>query len=736
MNRSAATLAANLALLVLLAWQPTAYAELGDDDDSASGDDDDSASGDDDDSASGDDDDSASGDDDDSASGDDDDSASGDATETVIRSALAWRARPRSPLQPDPDAATSVDHLRQRDLEHGAGPIGDAARALHLLPGVHSDQAANAWFRVRGGSRDEISIELDGIRIREFTHLTGIMSVIDSALAQDVTLYASNPPAHLPESLSGSLLLSYLDRPHDRFDGRLSLDALGGSAHIAVTLDSNRKHHLVVGARQSFLTAYLAAAQALGVFDGAETKADYGEVFARYRHDPSPNSRLRVTLLHTRDQVLYDDVNLRHQVLGVASDWRWKYSESGQLHATLSHSSNSASEPTGEFSYPHRRSWHDREHRTMLRAVVSEQVGESNTLHLGVETAVTSLDIDGEFPDTRNLPTWTYLPLAELSGQPLELSNRSSWPELVLSASSHLRRLLGPLSLHVGLRASLVNRSRRPYASPRLAVTVPLPSGTTIRASISLQHQDRLEPLVVDRDLGRAAPLPERALHVVLGVDQWFPFGVLLKAEGFLKRYDQLLVYVPGTDNETGGFLNQGTGYAYGLEANVALRRGRLDLAAGYSLLRSTRTTGGPVPLAPLDAAGDQRHAVDIQAAVLIGKKRRLKIGADYSYASGWPISTLARVAGPVAGSFSWAVQGLNDRRLPDQHRVSLAVEGSHPFRHWRLRGTVRLSAMPGGKGFTEDCPPRVDDEGNPPVCAPLKFLPPLMPWLGLQADW
>ena len=137
-----------------------------------------------------------------------------------------------------------------------------------------------------------------------------------------------------------------------------------------------------------------------------------------------------------------------------------------------------------------------------------------------------------------------------------------------------------------------------------------------------------------------------------------------------------------------------------------------------------------------VDAPGDQRHEVDAQVALLLGKKRRLKVSAEYSFASGWPISTLARIDQGDGQSFRWDVRGINDHRMDSQHRVAVQLEGSHTLRHLRLRGTIRVSAMPAGTGFTNDCPPLPQDDGSPPDCAPLEFLPVVMPWLGLQADW
>jgi hypothetical protein len=209
---------------------------------------------------------------------------------------------------------------------------------------------------------------------------------------------------------------------------------------------------------------------------------------------------------------------------------------------------------------------------------------------------------------------------------------------------------------------------------------------------------------------------------------------LLLRAEVWFKGYDQLVVWAASAPDRDGQFDNSGRGRALGAEAFIALRRGRIDLSAGYALLRSTRTAIGELEW--VDAPGDQRHEVDAQVSLLLGKKRRLKVSAEYSFASGWPMSTLARIDQGDGQSFRWAISGINDHRLDSQHRVAVQLEGSHPLRHIRLRGIIRLSAMPAGAGFTEDCPPLAQDDGSPPVCAPLGFLPAVMPWLGLQADW
>ncbi|MBJ93409.1 MAG: hypothetical protein CMP23_02940, partial [Rickettsiales bacterium] len=487
-------------------------------------------------------------------------------------------------------------------------------------------------------------------------------------------------------------------------------------------------------ARQSLLAAYLAAARAAGALSNEDSAGDYGEVFLRYRYDQSPASRFRVTLLHSRDEILFDDVNLRHDLLGVAMDWQLRYSNNGQIEGLISHSSEGEAEPPGSGLYPHQRSWSDRSHRTQIRALLRERIGATGELRFGVEGAVQSRNLSGNHPDTRALPSWAALPLAELEVPETVLQGRGAWPEAFLSMAADLSDLPGPFDLRLGLRASVLNRSRQPYLSPRFAVQATLPWGTRIQGSAALQHQQRMSRLVMDRDLGSTTLLPERALHATVRIEHIFRAGLLVRGEFWLKRYDQLVVWSEPQTDQASGWSNSGKGQGIGGEATAALRRGRLDLRAAYAISRSTRASD--TQLASVAAAQDQRHELDVMASLLLGQTRRWRLSAEYSLASGWPISTLSRTAPKADGSFAWSLAGLNDRRMPSQHRIAAQIEGSHSRRSLRLRGMIRLSAAVSGAGFTEDCPPLPEDDGEPPRCAALQFLPVVMPWAGLQVDW
>jgi hypothetical protein len=157
----------------------------------------------------------------------------------------------------------------------------------------------------------------------------------------------------------------------------------------------------------------------------------------------------------------------------------------------------------------------------------------------------------------------------------------------------------------------------------------------------------------------------------------------------------------------------------------------RLDGA--YALAVANRTN--PVTGITSAAGGDQRHEVRAGLDLALGQRRRSTLTVDYSWRSGWAIGTLDAVR-QADGSTRWAVAALDDRRTADLHRVSARFEHSHEFLKWRLVGSAEVAATPAGAGVVEDCPPSDDEDGNPPQCRTLDFLPVVMPWLGLRAEW
>lgn len=666
--------------------------------------------------------------------------------ETVVHDTPPWRVVARTPL---PRAGEPGVHTLDRaDVEDAAGGFGDPLRAVLQLPGVSGDEGSRAWFQVRGGLPQEVRVEVDGIAVRQLTHTDGIVSVFSRDLLDGLSLHTSGTPVDRPGGLSGGLYASYLDGPGDRADGSVDLSLLAGSAHLAVRADEGGRNTLVLGVRRSFLGPYLQAADAAGAFDGASAgpdaspyetatpEVDFGEYLVRYSHQPSPRQQLRVTLLATHDRMLWDDSNQRSRLLGGAVEGRWEPRKAVVFRVQAAHASSWLDEPKVEVPLPHPRSFVDADHRTHLRLALRLGTGP-RWLSVGGEVAARTRRIAGDFDDERTVPAWAWLPFADLAVPRLELDSTVTWPEASVWADAGSDGLLGPLSVRLGMRVDLAGPGRGVQAGPRIELRLPLPSGTTIAGVASLASQARTDALVVDRDVGDATLHPERAATFQLSVEQEVGGAFYAGITGWYRALDRLVVFSSDNPSVPGRWTNDGRGRAMGLEARAAVQRGRFGAEAGYALALSRRTNPHAT-LHPAESAagGDPRHALRVGGHALLGPRRGGRLGVGYTWRSGWAVGTLARVADPGGDTFRWSVSSLDGRRRPDLHRIALRFEQAHELRRLRLVGTVEVAATPGSAGAVEDCPSVPDAQGQPPECRTLDFLPVVMPWLGLRAEF
>lgn len=655
--------------------------------------------------------------------------------ETIVRVDPPWREIARHPLTSDRGLEPGLRSLSARDLERQPGSLGDPLRALQALPETAGDVGNQASMQVRGGTPHETILEIDGIRVQAPLHMAGVVSVFQRDLLDSLDLYAASPPASRPDGLSGGLYARYREDSTDRLDGTIDLSLLAGSVSLQARLDPAGKHHLVVGARQSFIAAYLAAAAE--AFGGSPPRGDYGETFVRYHGEVAPRHEVRATLLMTRDSFQFDDVNEEHSLVGGAVDWRHEFALDCSFELQLAQSSSTEAEPpVDDFDYPLRREWRDDTHRTHLRAAFRHG-DRQREVAVGLEASLTQRSFAGELRDERTIPRWAWLPLAELNLPLRAVEATVIVPELIVWGEVVYRNLLGPFSVRAGVRASLWNQARAPHASPRLAVFLPLPSGTTIGGTFALMHQQRLDALVLDPALGNPDLLPERAFHLTASVDQVIAHGITARAEVWHKAYDQLVVFPDGEDaHDAGRWTNDGFGEASGLDLSARARIGRLDASLAYGLSRSVRTN----PLAttrPTEsaAAGDRRHFLHAGLDLALGRRRGFLLGAGYLFRTGWALGSVDRAVLDDGRTALWDVAALDDRRRPDLHRVSLRAEGTHPLGLVRLRGYVEVAATAAGGGAIEDCPSSSETAALP-TCRDLDFLPSIMPWAGIRADW
>jgi hypothetical protein len=113
-------------------------------------------------------------------------------------------------------------------------------------------------------------------------------------------------------------------------------------------------------------------------------------------------------------------------------------------------------------------------------------------------------------------------------------------------------------------------------------------------------------------------------------------------------------------------------------------------------------------------------------------------LSGEYTWDSPWAVATLLPVpSDDESDVWLWQPSAWDNERTEGSHRLSVRWEHTFVYAHWKLRATVALAGVPSGSGPVRDCPPSPQEEDESvPQCRTLDFLPAVMPWLGLRAEW
>ena len=678
-----------------------------------------------------------------------------DVGETIVTTRGPWRVVERAPLVRDESPTTGRWSLTRRDIELAPGAMGEVTKVVAQLPGVAADTDMFATMHVRGGAQHETGFFLDGVPLLNPNHLGGVYTMFNPKLVDTVTLDTATVSPGLPDSLSGALSVTTIDGDRRDWDVLTDVNMAMASTHISGPLGPRGAPvTFLVSARRSYFEAYLALMKAVGVLGDEWLGISFGEYSGRVTigREGAPH-RLRVTLMHSHDSMeitrgdpeesdalvtIEQAISTSNQTTLLSADWRWRIAEPVRLSTLLYFTHDDASQlQEADFAVSRQtQTW-----RPGLRATLSADLFEGNTLQAGLDGQWFSLGGDGTIKDPRLAPSWAALPWASLASRPLSFDANSSWTELGLFVHDEWTRVGGiPLNLELGLRANLMGPTDEILFSPRGGVSVPLPTGTTFKASAGLFHQPLRDPAVLQH---ASDPRAERAFSINVGVEQLLPFGGIVRVEGYHKQLDRLLVH-PDTlaALDAGGtWQSIGVGSASGVDVSFAARGAWWSALATYSYGFTERTnplnTAGPRTYQP---AWAQEHGLRLMGQVRFGALQRWSISASWELRSGRRRTPVAR---RKATDGSWFVRpyAYNSEDYGAWTELSLRAEYGAPI----LKGKGKLSiyldvlnaTMAQGQfiwiyGGGEPGPDGTLAAPGPSVFPQL----PIRPWLGLRLEY
>ncbi|MEW6322648.1 MAG: TonB-dependent receptor [Acidobacteriota bacterium] len=161
------------------------------------------------------------------------------------------------------EVKTSGFLVSSADVARSAGALQDVSRYVQTLPGavIGSNDVRNDII-VRGGSPLENLFVVDNIEIpnintfANFASAGGTVSILDSALIEDVTFLTGGYPASYTNRTSSVLQVTQREGSRERFGGRATLGFAGAGTVLEGPMGRAGKGSWIVSARRSFLDIF------------------------------------------------------------------------------------------------------------------------------------------------------------------------------------------------------------------------------------------------------------------------------------------------------------------------------------------------------------------------------------------------------------------------------------------------------------------------------------------------
>lgn len=601
------------------------------------------------------------------------------------------------------------------------GTFGDPVKVVQTLPGAARSPFGTGLLVIRGSNPEDSGVYIDGIRIPIIYHLTGTTSVISPELIESVDYLPGGYGVQYGRSMGG--VVDVKTRTKFEEGGKLTwgTDILDSQLYYEGQIGKGKKHGLAIGARRSYIDAFIPLFTA---GSGFTLKPRYWDFQVKWAPELDGDRELSA-FLYSFDDLLKvetpDDFaqgsdqdtqgNLRTQYNSHRLLLRYRHAVSDELELdfTPSIGVDGAYFGLGNEFVLDNENW-----ITELRAQASWRPSPALEIVPGLDllggfwgfeftSAVRISDLDD--------------PLAEREGVAFD-GKGSAWsPDVFLKAN------LRPLAdsdrwlITPGIRLNtvftkqggevsgaepqpwVVTRSIDPRFLTRFEV---VPDRFALKAATGLYNQPPQAQEMVG--VGTSSTVGhERAWSTSFGWEQRLTESIHYDVDLFYKRMDGLILYDEAwTGFGSNPFLNGGDGRSYGLE--VIARHdptGRFFGWVSYTLSRASRrdTPYCEAPGNELLGTGDCWYRFDFDQTHIFSAQggydlpHDFGVSAQVQYVTGNPASNFDAGIYDADADFyqGFRAGGYNDERLPPFFQTSLRFDKLWTFRSWQLETYVDL---------------------------------------------
>ena len=620
-----------------------------------------------------------------------------------------------------PAPAPGTETVQPAQVLRTPGALDNVFRTLQTMPGVAATEEFGSRLTVRGGAPDQNLTVMDGVEVHDPFRLFGLTSAFNPEIIQRFELATGGFSVKHGDRLSSLLSVENRDGTRDRsFAGSGSLSITDGNIVLEGKLPGSAVGSWLVTGRRTYYDVI--AAKVTG-----EDFPGFADLQAKGVWEPSQGRKLTLFGLLSRQAAAFtiDDESAQGEFQDdTDNDLVWTRFDAsvgarGRLHTIAAYSNtqsvfgvDAAIENTSQRSnapsdeafgvadvvFTRALTVQDLSLRQELAWALGKHLVEVGGEAHRLETRL-GFDITGD----RNPTAANGSSAQGGAGLPdsLRSSSRSTrgggWLQETWQLGSRG-------SLEAGVRVDHAGITGETLFSPRVSGVIDLGGTTRLKTAFGRYTQspgyektaqsdyvlDFTNPAVHELD-------SERAVQASAGIERDLARGVLLRAEGYYKRYTDVLIGRLETDAERAArvgrydfpfFLassvpidpiittvptNDGRGHAYGFDLFVsrssAPASARLTGWASYTWGRAERDAYGY--RYPFEY--DRRHALTVVSAYRL--TTRWEIAATTRIASGFPRTAPVglRVAG-AEDADDRDRDGITDEILPDRDTTGLPV--------------------------------------------------------------
>jgi len=574
----------------------------------------------------------------------------------------------------------------------------DLLKALQLLPGVSFGKEGTSDIYVRGGSAGQNMIVADGCYFFLPGHLLGIVSPFDLDFLESAEFYKDYIPSGLGGGSSSIITLDFRRPRSDSLRAQLRLGLL--SSGVTAEVPFKRINlYLTAGLKRGNYSLYAPLLKKLvpgdiGNFLPPDRYSFY-DSFVRLSHESTKAGRFSYLFFGNYDNGKdenkttgeYADTLLKYTD-GISTGWNsmvhalrwespvknlysWKFDLNynrlaigRRIYSETESFINATGEKSGSSSTLY--SFYPAINNIGLMASVSRIFGKT-TLSAGISERyryfisnnyVTHTVGDEE---TRN----------DLGGN--DIVNEAA---LFLSAISPLGE---KFQADAGLRLSAITISNGSFfvAEPRIRLSYR--PGSIISPHITYVRLSQADHSIEGSNAGLRTQLwlplyknfgPEISDVLSAGLQGQIKNDFVWSLDGYLKKSSGMLDFKPGAsfifDSSFVDMVDAFNLRAFGIEAGVIKRTGKLTGSASYTWSRSKREWYAPEGLTWIPSTADRPHNLNISLKYYL--KERTSFGLNFVYQSGAPATIYMHET-----SYGEFFETKNNIRYFDYHRLDVS---------------------------------------------------------------